>query len=42
MAKVATKTSKQVFLLSETGPYLKDHKYINFWCEAPNYMDYRL
>ncbi len=42
MADIADKIPKLVFLLSKTAPYLKDSKYINIWCEAPHYMDYRL
>ena len=42
MIEIANKKPKQVFLLSETGPYLKDDKFINIWCEAPHFMDYRL
>ena len=32
---------KMVFLLSETGPRVKN-EYINIWCEGPEYLDYRL
>ena len=42
MIELTNKTPKQVYLLSETTPYLKDGQFINIWCEAPHFMDYRL
>ncbi|UYO93944.1 hypothetical protein [Pollutimonas sp. M17] len=38
--KLTDKLPKNLFILSETGPYFKD-RYINFWLEGLEYMDYR-
>lgn len=39
--KISDNKPKTVFLLSETGPRLKNG-YINIWCEGPEYLDYRI
>lgn len=39
--KTADNKPKMVFVLSETGPRVKNG-YINIWCEGPEYLDYRL
>ncbi|WP_435104362.1 hypothetical protein [Arhodomonas sp. AD133] len=41
LEKIADNKPKMVFLLSETGPRVKNG-YINIWCEGPEYLDYRL
>ena len=41
MNDLCNKQPKQVFILSETSPNIKDNKYINFWLEGLQYMDYR-
>lgn len=41
LGKLANKLPKQVFILSETGPHLKE-PYINFRLEGLEYMDYRI
>ncbi|MCR4534515.1 hypothetical protein OCF84_00065 [Shewanella xiamenensis] len=38
--KLADKKPKTVFILSQTGPQVRNG-YINFWCEGPEFMDYR-
>ena len=40
--EIANNIPKQVFIMSEIAPYLKDNRFINIWCEAPHFMDYRL
>ncbi|MBJ7221475.1 MULTISPECIES: hypothetical protein [unclassified Brenneria] len=40
--KLANKLPKTVFILCETGPNLKENKYINFWLDGLEYMDYRI
>ncbi|MPV86245.1 hypothetical protein [Ostreibacterium oceani] len=41
MEKIADNRPKDVFVLSETGPRVKNG-YINLWCEGIMYIDYRL
>jgi len=41
LEKIADGKPKMVFLLSETGPRVKN-EYINIWCDGPEYLDYRL
>jgi len=41
LEKMTDGKPKMVFLLSETGPRLRNG-YINIWCEGPEYLDYRL
>tara|TARA_R110002020_G_scaffold423744_1_gene632845 strand:+ start:4528 stop:5412 length:885 start_codon:yes stop_codon:yes gene_type:complete len=41
LEKIADSRPKMVFVLSETGPRVKNG-YINIWCEGPEYLDYRL
>ncbi len=41
LEKIADGKPKMVFLLSETGPRVRD-EYINIWCEGSEYLDYRL
>lgn len=38
--KLTNNYLKNIYILSETGPYTKN-EYINFWLDAPQYMDYR-
>ena len=40
LEKISDGKPKIVFLLSETGPRLRDG-YINIWCEGPEYLEYR-
>jgi len=42
MNNLCDKYPKRVFILSETSPNVKDNKYINFWLDGLQYMDYRL
>lgn len=41
LEKIADNKPKMVYVLSETGPRVKNG-YINIWCEGPEYIDYRL
>ena len=41
MNNLCDKYPKRVFILSETSPNVKDNKYINFWLDGLQYMDYR-
>ena len=41
LEKIADDKPKVFFLLSETGPRVRNG-YINIWCEGPEYLDYRL
>ena len=41
LEKITDNKPKMVFLLSETGPRVKNG-YINIWGEGPEYLDYRL
>ncbi|WP_086930575.1 hypothetical protein [Agarilytica rhodophyticola] len=41
LERTADNKPKMVFLISETGPRVKDG-HINIWCESPEYLDYRL
>lgn len=41
LEKIADNKPKMVFVISETGPRVKNG-YINIWCEGPEYLDYRL
>lgn len=41
LEKLADKKPKTVFILSQAGPQVRNG-YINFWCEGPEYLDYRL
>lgn len=41
LEKLVDKKPKTVYILSQTGPQIRNG-YINFWCEGPEYLDYRL
>jgi len=41
LERISDGKPKLVFLLSKTGPYVKNG-YINIWCEGLEYLDYRL
>ena len=41
MNNLCDKYPKRVFILCETSPNVKDNKYINFWLDGLQYMDYR-
>tara|TARA_R110000823_G_scaffold314844_1_gene444799 strand:+ start:564 stop:1568 length:1005 start_codon:yes stop_codon:yes gene_type:complete len=40
LEKISDNKPKMVFVLSETGPRVKNG-YINIWCEGPEFLDYR-
>ena len=39
--KLVSKIPKKVFILTESGPFLKGGKYINIWLEGLEYIEYR-
>ena len=41
LEKLSDNKPKTVFILSQAGPQVRNG-YINFWCEGPEYLDYRL
>jgi len=39
--KLVSNIPRMVLILSESGPFLKDEKYINIWLEGLEYIEYR-